>query len=77
MTADAYLKHHSHKQCQITTDPLAEILNNITKNPGSYDIKQTTSNKNKSAKNRRRRKRTVDNIAWKQVMSPNNWLHKL
>ena len=48
MTADAYLKHHSNKQCQITTDPLAEILNNITKNPESYTTKQTTSNKNKS-----------------------------
>ena len=39
VTADAYIKHHSHKQCQITTDPLAEILNNITKNPGSYNTK--------------------------------------
>ena len=48
VTADAYLKHHSHKQCQITKDPLAEILNKITKNPGSYTTKKTTSNKNKS-----------------------------
>ena len=48
MTADAYIKHHSHKQCQITTDPLAEILDNITKNPGSYNTKQTTNNNNKS-----------------------------
>ena len=48
VTADAYIKHHSHKQCQLTTDPLAEILNNITKNPGSYNTKQTTNNNNKS-----------------------------
>ena len=47
MTADAYIKCLSYKQCQTTTDPLAEILNNITKNPGSYTTKQTTSNKNK------------------------------
>ena len=48
MTADAYLKHHSHKQCHITTDPLAEILSNITKNLGAYTTKQTTSDKNQS-----------------------------
>ena len=48
MTADAYLKHCSHKQCHATTDPLAEILNNITKNPESYTTKQTKSNKNQS-----------------------------
>ena len=48
MTANAYLKHHSYKQCHATTDPLAEILNNITKNPESYTTKQTTSNKNQS-----------------------------
>ena len=48
MTADAYLKHHSHKQCHITTDPLAEILSNITQNLGAYTTKQTTSDKNQS-----------------------------
>ena len=48
LTSDAYLKHHSHKQCHITTDPLAEILSNISKNPGAYATKQTTSNKNQS-----------------------------
>ena len=48
MTADAYLRHHSHKQCHITTDPLAEILSNITQNLGAYNTKQTISNKNQS-----------------------------
>ena len=48
VTADAYLRHHSHKQCHITTDPLAEILSNITKNLGAYTTKQTTSDENQS-----------------------------
>ena len=48
MTTDAYLKHHSHKQCHTTTDPLAEILSNITNNPGAYTTKQTPSDKNQS-----------------------------
>ena len=47
MTGDAYLKY-SNKQCHITTDPLAEILSNITKNLGAYTTKQTTSDKNQS-----------------------------
>ena len=46
MTADTYLRHHSHKQCHIATDPLAEILSKITKNLGAYTTKQTTSDKN-------------------------------
>ena len=48
VTADAYLKHHSHKQCHIATDPLAEILSNITKNLEPYAAKHTTSDKNQS-----------------------------
>ena len=40
VTADAYIKHQSYKQCNITTDPLADILNNIDKNPGAYSNKQ-------------------------------------
>ena len=40
MTADAYIKHQSYKQCNISTDPLADILNNINKNPGAYNNKQ-------------------------------------
>ena len=40
MIADAYIKHQSYKQCNITTDPLADILNNIDKNPGAYNNKQ-------------------------------------
>ena len=48
MTADAFLKHHSHKQCHTTTDPLVEILSNITNNLGAYTTNQTTSDKNQS-----------------------------
>ena len=40
MTADAYIKHQSYKQCNISTDPLADILNNIDKNQGAYNNKQ-------------------------------------
>ena len=40
MTADAYLRHQSYKQCNITTDPLADLLINIKKNPAAYNNKQ-------------------------------------
>ena len=40
MTADVYIKHQSYKHCNISTDPLADILNNIDKNPGAYNNKQ-------------------------------------
>ena len=34
-TADAYLQHQSNKQTNITTDLLADLLNNIYKKPSS------------------------------------------
>ena len=40
MTADSYLQHQSNKQSSIKTDPLADILNNINKNPAAYTNKQ-------------------------------------
>ena len=40
MTADAYIKHQSYKQCNLSTDPLADILNSIDKNPGANNDKQ-------------------------------------
>ena len=40
MTADTYLQHQSNKQSNITTDPLADLLNNINKNPAAYANKQ-------------------------------------
>ena len=43
VTADAYLKHQSYKQCNITTDPLADLLPNINKNPAAYNNKQSLS----------------------------------
>ena len=39
VTADTYIKHQSYKQCNVSTDPLADILNNIDKNPGAYNNK--------------------------------------
>ena len=89
VAADAYLKHHSHKQCHTTTDPLAEILSNITNNLGAYTTKKPTCDKNQFntkqreeartnlIQNRGRRQRIVNIIAWKQVTPPNNCLHKL
>ena len=40
MTADTYLQHQSNKQFNITTDPLADVLDNSNKNPAAYDNKQ-------------------------------------
>ena len=40
VTADAYLQHQSNKQSNITTDPLADSLDNINKNPAAYHNKQ-------------------------------------
>ena len=45
MTADAYLQHQSNKNSNIKTDPLAEILNNINKNPSVYVNRQLINNK--------------------------------
>ena len=47
VTADAYLQHQSNKHSNIKTDPLAEILNNINKNPAVYANRQISTN-NKS-----------------------------
>ena len=40
VTADAYLQHQSNKQSHRTTDPLADLLDNINKNLGAYANKQ-------------------------------------
>ena len=44
-TADTYLQHQSIKHSNIKTDPLAEILNNINKNPAVYNNIQLINNK--------------------------------
>ena len=36
ITADTYLQHQAKTPSNKTTDPLAEILNNINNNPGLY-----------------------------------------
>ena len=43
MTADMYLQHQSNKQSNTKTDPLAEILNNINRNPAIYATRQVRS----------------------------------
>ena len=39
--ADAYIQYQSTKQQNARADPLADILNNITKNPVAYVTVQT------------------------------------
>ena len=39
--ADAHIQYHSTKQQNARADPLADILNNITKNPVAYTMIQT------------------------------------
>ena len=40
VTADTYLQHQSNKQSNKPTDPLAEILDNINRNPAMYATEQ-------------------------------------
>ena len=40
VTADAYIQYHATKQQNARTDPLVEILNNITKHPAAYATRQ-------------------------------------
>ena len=47
MTADAYLQDQSNKHSNIKTDPLADILNNINKNPAVYANRLPINIKNK------------------------------
>ena len=46
MTADKYVQHHYNKQSSIKTDPLAEILNNINRNPAIYGTRQVMNTNN-------------------------------
>ena len=41
--ADTYLQYQSTKQSNAGTDPLADILSNINKNPTAYTTVQTPS----------------------------------
>ena len=43
VTADTYLQHQSNKISNKTTDPLAEILNNINRNPAIYTMEWETT----------------------------------
>ena len=46
VTADTYLQHQSKKPSNKTTDPLAEILNNINNNPALYTTEWVTTTSN-------------------------------
>ena len=46
VTADTFLQHQSKKLSNKTTDPLAEILNNINNNPALYTTEQATTTSN-------------------------------
>ena len=41
VTADTYMQYHATKQQNARTDPLVEILNNITKHPAAYATRET------------------------------------
>ena len=41
ITVNTYIQYHSTKQQNAKTDPLVEILNNITKHPAAYATRQT------------------------------------
>ena len=41
--ADTYIQYQSTKQHGTKADPLAEMLNNITKHPAAYVTRQTTN----------------------------------
>ena len=48
VTADTYIWYQSTKQHDTRTDPLAEMLNNITKHPAAYVTRQTTGDSKQS-----------------------------
>ena len=48
VTADKYIQYQSSKQSNIKTDTLAEILNNINKNPAIYGTRQVKNINNTS-----------------------------
>ena len=48
VTADTYTQYQSTKQYCTRADPLAEILNNITKHPTAYVTRQTTDDSEQS-----------------------------
>ena len=43
VTTETYIQYHCTKQQNAREDPLADILNNITKNPAAYATRQTPS----------------------------------
>ena len=61
VTADTYIQYQSTKQHSTRADPLAEILNNITKNPAAYVTRQTTNDSEQS--NTKQKEEAKDNEA--------------
>ena len=59
VTADTYIQYQSTKQHGTRADPLAEMLNNITKHPAAYVIRQTTSDSEQS--NTKQKEEAKDN----------------
>ena len=77
VTADTYMQYQSKKQHSTRSDLLAEMLNNITKHPAAYVTSRQEVAANNQIQNEKRRQRTMNSVAWKQVTPPNNHLHKL
>ena len=59
VTVDTYIQYHSTKQQNARAAPLAEILNNITKNPAAYVTRQTTHDSEQS--NTKQKEEAKDN----------------
>ena len=50
VTADTYIQYQSTKQHGTRADPLAEMLNNITKHPAAYVTRQTSDSEQSNTK---------------------------
>ena len=59
VTVDTYIQYQSTKQHATRTDPLAEMLNNITKHPAADVTRQTTGDSEQS--NIKQKEEAMDN----------------
>ena len=66
VTEDAYIQYHSTKQQNSRTDPPADILNNITKNPVAYATIQMPNITGQPDKKQKEEARTKNKIVPKQ-----------
>ena len=77
VTADTYIQYHATKQQNVRTDPLVEILNNITKHPAAYATRQTPDACELYNTKKKRRQRTANIIVQNQGTASGKQIHKL